>query len=234
VPRTTSGAGELAFKSILLTNRVVHRFFCFVIRCPRGVCNLSGVEGDGHQYNSLEIRDKSVRECPILYVLYSSIEVIQGRNTLGPIFLFDPLAPFTYFHVVFGSCTATHMLPHTAASSTTYVRYPPKMSFLTEKAKRDAAAAGATVLWIETTVCARPFVAPRDRLLGAAEHTYMNTEPYELQRSSVWVHRYRIGEHVLKPMSEIDIDPSCSMISTHNVHAPLPERSVKFSKGKMI
>jgi hypothetical protein len=132
----------------------------------------------------LEIRDKSVGECPFFLVLYSLTEVIQGRNTLRPIFLFDP--PFTYFHVVFGSCTATHMLQHTAASSTTYVKYPPKMSFWTEKAKSDAAAAGATVLWIETTVCARPFVAPRDRLLGAAEHTYMNTEPYELQRSSVW------------------------------------------------
>jgi hypothetical protein len=34
-------------------------------------------------------------------------------------------------------------------------------------------------------------------------------------------------------MSEIDVDPSYSMISTHNVLAPLPERSVKFSKGNI-
>ena len=46
-----------------------------------------------------------------------------------------------------------------------------------EKANSDAAAAGATVRWIETIVWARPFVAPRDRLLGAEEDTYMKTEP---------------------------------------------------------
>ena len=73
VPRTTGGAGELAFKPILLTNRVrgySYRFFCFVMRLilrPRGICDLSGVEGDGHQHNSLEIRDKSVGEGPIFF-----------------------------------------------------------------------------------------------------------------------------------------------------------------------
>ena len=121
--------------------------------------------------NSLEIRD----ECRRLYNFFvfcnSSI-----FNTFDPPFHLLPWG-------VFGSCTATHKLPHTTASSTIYVKYPPKMSFLIVKAKSDAAAAGPTVLWIETTVCARPFVAPRDRLLGAAEHTYMSTEPYNLQRS---------------------------------------------------
>jgi hypothetical protein len=62
------------------------------------------------------------------------------------------------------------------------------MSFLTVNAKRDAEAAGPTVLWTETTACARPFVAHRDRLLDAAEHPYISTEPYHLQRSFSIVH----------------------------------------------
>jgi hypothetical protein len=79
---------------------------------------------------------------------------------------------------------------HTAASSTIYVKYPPKISFLTVRAKSDAAAAaGPIVLCIDATVCVRPFVAPKNHLLGTAEHTYMDTEPYDLERSFSMVHR---------------------------------------------
>lgn len=83
------------------------------------------------------------------------------------------------FHVFFGSCAAMHRPTHTRAVNTTYVKFPPRMLLFREKAKSDAAAAGATVRWIETIVWARPFVAPKDRLLGAEEDTYMKTEPSE-------------------------------------------------------
>jgi hypothetical protein len=146
------------------------------------------------------IRDKSVVECPF-FVLYNWNEIIQGREYVVTYLSksFDPL--FTYFHVVVGSCMATHKLPHIAASSKIYVKYPPKMSLLTVKAKSYAAAPGPTLHWIETTVCVRPLVAPRDCLLGAAEHTYMNTEPYESQRSfqySSWIENWgtRTETHV--------------------------------------
>ncbi|KAH9963686.1 hypothetical protein BGW80DRAFT_1448128 [Lactifluus volemus] len=88
-----------------------------------------------------------------------------------------------------------------------------KLPFLTIKAKRDAAA-GSTVLWIETTVSARPFRGTKTSLVGRSR-------------------AYKIGEHVPQPMLEIDIDPSYSMISTHNALTPLPERSVTFLKGDM-
>jgi len=70
-----------------------------------------------------------------------------------------------------------HRPTHTRAINTTYVKFPPRTLLFREKAKSEAAAAGATVRWIETIVWARPFVAPRDRLLGAEEDTYMKTEP---------------------------------------------------------
>ena len=58
------------------------------------------------------------------------------------------------------------------------------MLLFREKANSDAAAAGATVRWIDTIVWARPFVAPRDRLLGAEEDTYMKTEPGEVSQTN--------------------------------------------------
>ena len=89
------------------------------------------------------------------------------------------------FHVFFGSCAAMHRPTHTKAVNTTYVKFPPRTLLFREKAKSDAAAAGATVRWIDTIVWARPFVAPRDRLLGAEEDTYMKTEPNKEFRKRV-------------------------------------------------
>ena len=87
-----------------------------------------------------------------------------------------------------------HSPMHTRTTRTTYVKFPPKTLLFREKAKSDAARAGATVLWIETTVWARPFVAPRDRLLGAEEDTYMNTAPYEFAFKSAHAVRNRRAE----------------------------------------
>ena len=80
------------------------------------------------------------------------------------------------FHVWRGSCTATPSPKHTTVSNTTYVKFPPHMSLARENANREAAAAGATMRCTATTVCASPFVAPRERLFGAAAAMNMNTE----------------------------------------------------------
>ena len=86
-----------------------------------------------------------------------------------------------------------------------------------EKANSDAAAAGATVRWIETIVCARPFVAPKDRLLGAEDDTYMKTEPDEEFRKQVsapgYVQCSLSAEDSLKPMSAMAIEESWRMMS---------------------
>jgi hypothetical protein len=50
------------------------------------------------------------------------------------------------------------------------------MSLARENANREAAAAGATMRCTATTVCASPFVAPSERLFGAAAAMNMNTE----------------------------------------------------------
>jgi hypothetical protein len=94
-----------------------------------------------------------------------------------------------------------HRPTHTRAVNTTYVKFPPSTLLFREKAKSDAAAAGATVRWIETIVWARPFVAPRDRLLGAEEDTYMKTEPNksfanESVPCTVWLIRELTETHV--------------------------------------
>ena len=63
------------------------------------------------------------------------------------------------------------------ASKIVYEKYPPKILFCSEKAKSDVAAAGPSARCVETIVCARPFMAPREHLFGAAEETNTNTEP---------------------------------------------------------
>ena len=62
--------------------------------------------------------------------------------------------------------------------STVYTKFPPKMFWSNENANSDAEAAGPIARWIEAIICAIPFVAPRDRLLGGAEDMYINTAPY--------------------------------------------------------
>ena len=55
----------------------------------------------------------------------------------------------------------------------TYAKFPPKILFVRENAKSQFAAVGPIICWIDATVAARPCIAPRDRLLGAAEEMYM-------------------------------------------------------------
>lgn len=55
--------------------------------------------------------------------------------------------------------------------------FPPKAPFVMEYAKSQSAPAGTIVPWTDATVCARPFVAPSNRLLGAAEDMYMDAVP---------------------------------------------------------
>ena len=81
------------------------------------------------------------------------------------------------FQVFLGSCEAAYNPTPARASKTAYANCPPKILFCSEKAKSDAAAAGPTARCVETIVCARPFIAPRERLFGAAEETNINTEP---------------------------------------------------------
>ena len=118
-----------------------------------------------------------------------------------------------------------HRPTHTRAVNTTYVKFPPRTLLFREKAKSDAAAAGATVRWIETIVWARPFVAPRDRLLGAEEDTYMKTEPDGKfrKRVSAMATMHQDGAHprnLLKPMSAMAIDESWRTMSNTSKLAP--------------
>jgi hypothetical protein len=125
--------------------------------------------------------------------------------------------------VFFGSCAAMHRPTHTRAVNTTYVKFPPRTLLFREKAKSDAAAAGATVLWIETIVWARPFVAPRERLLGAEEDTYIKTEPNEEFRKQVSAMGYvlcGLSGNLLKPMSAMAIEESWRMMSITSKLAP--------------
>jgi hypothetical protein len=46
-----------------------------------------------------------------------------------------------------------------------------------ENAKSQSVAAGTIVPCTDTTVCARPFVAPNKRLLGAADDMYIEAAP---------------------------------------------------------
>ncbi|KAH9166543.1 hypothetical protein EDB89DRAFT_1910584 [Lactarius sanguifluus] len=48
---------------------------------------------------------------------------------------------------------------------------------LQREGSSETASAEPTTRWIETTICAGPFVAPSDRLFGAAEEINMKTAP---------------------------------------------------------
>src|SRR6266702_1104425 len=97
-----------------------------------------------------------------------------------------------------GSCVAKHSATHTMESKTAYANCPPRTLFCKEKAKSDAVAAGPTAHWIATTVCARPLVAPGDRLFGGEEEIYMSIEPNKIGREQKWssasVERQKYGE----------------------------------------
>ena len=58
-----------------------------------------------------------------------------------------------------------------------YTPYPPNQLCSKEVANSDVAAAGPTARTTEATTWATPFTAPRERLLGAEDVTYMKTAP---------------------------------------------------------
>ncbi len=72
-----------------------------------------------------------------------------------------------------------HRPTPTKTTRITYPKLPPKTLFVRENAKSQSAAAGPTMRWIDATICARPFVAPSDRLLRMAEEMYIYEAPDE-------------------------------------------------------
>jgi hypothetical protein len=72
-----------------------------------------------------------------------------------------------------GSCAEILRPTPTKMTRITYAKFPPKILFVRENANNQSAVVGPTICWIDATVCARPCVAPSDRLLGAAEEMYM-------------------------------------------------------------
>lgn len=115
-----------------------------------------------------------------LYIQYESFYgmIVQSICAAHDSFFFISLITcYLCFHMFFGSSDATPSATHTTESSTTYAKFPPKMFLSNENANNDAAAAGPTVRCIATIVCATPFVAPSERLFGAAENMYIITAP---------------------------------------------------------
>ena len=72
-----------------------------------------------------------------------------------------------------GNLEARQMPPMVRKTSTRYTAYPHNIWYCIEKASKLLATAGASIRLMETKVSARPFTAPRDRLLGDAAVMYM-------------------------------------------------------------
>ena len=70
-----------------------------------------------------------------------------------------------------------HRPTPTKMMRTTYAKFPLKTLFIKENANSQSATTGPAMRWIATTVCARPFVTPSDRLLGTEEETNMYIAP---------------------------------------------------------
>jgi hypothetical protein len=64
-----------------------------------------------------------------------------------------------------------------STKKTTKTAYPPNRLCSKENAKREVDTTGPVARAIEMAVWLKPFVAPRDRLLGADDVTKMNMEP---------------------------------------------------------
>ena len=141
------------------------------------------------------------------------------------------------FQAFLGSWKATYSPTHARESKTAYANCPPKILFCREKAKSDAAAAGPTARCVETTVCARPFMEPRERLFGTAEETNMNIEPNAQRRTqtpSMPVDIQEMRSDLLNPKSETDIDTSCSTMSGHTAVTVAVPRANMFSSGNRV
>jgi len=76
-----------------------------------------------------------------------------------------------------------------------YTAYPPRRFFSTEYEKRDVDKACPMAQAMETVVCERPLVAPKDCLLGAEEVMYMNIVPYAISKNAHIDKRIAIKDH---------------------------------------
>jgi len=80
-------------------------------------------------------------------------------------------------HTFSGRRVARRNAKQESVAKITYTAYPPRRFFSTEYEKRDVDKAGPMARAMETVVCERPLVAPKDCLLGAEEVTNMNIVP---------------------------------------------------------
>jgi len=64
-----------------------------------------------------------------------------------------------------------------------------------ENENKEVENAGPSALAIETVVCARPLVAPRDLLFGADAVTYIKIVPYAMSKKAKEDERTRIRSH---------------------------------------
>jgi hypothetical protein len=135
-----------------------------------------------------------------------------------------------------GSCRETPIPAHTIARSTIYTKLPPKTLLSNENANSDAEAAGPIVRWIEAIICAIPFVAPSDRLLGAADDTYINTAPYRSESNFNDCTWGKVLGNSPNPIVEKAVIVSCSIMSSAAVGfmPPLEWRNAEFWKGNKM
>jgi len=82
-----------------------------------------------------------------------------------------------FCQISFGKEFVTKTAQTVTAARITYTRCPPSRFRCSERAKREVDAAGPIALMTETQVCDKPFVAPRDRSLGAEARMYILIVP---------------------------------------------------------
>src|ERR1700761_9477661 len=80
-------------------------------------------------------------------------------------------------HMFRGRCADMHRLTPTKTMRTTYAKFPLKTLFIKENANSQSPTTDPAMRWIATTVPARPFATPNDRLLGTEEEIYMCISP---------------------------------------------------------
>src|ERR1700722_17310888 len=76
-----------------------------------------------------------------------------------------------------GSIIPTRKNTNVHITRTANPAYPPNKFRTTEYANREDENAGPVAREMDTVVCAKPFIVPRERLFGAEEVTKINTQP---------------------------------------------------------
>ena len=76
-----------------------------------------------------------------------------------------------------GKSLPTNSVKQANDIKTTYTALPPSQLCCTDAAKRDVAIAGPMARRMDAASCARPLVAPREYLSGAAAETYKKVDP---------------------------------------------------------